>query len=240
MSRIFILSGAGLSAESGISTFRDSGGLWENFNIMEVCSTEGWAKDRNKITKFYDARRADLKDKEPNKMHYFLSKLEEKYPNEVIHLTQNVDNLCEKAGSKNLVHLHGTLTDVRCEECHFVWGIGYAEQGDATCPKCQSMSVRHNVVMFGESAPMYRHLYESLEKCDIFIAIGTSGQVIDVVPFAKDAEYSIYVNLKREEYVTMFGSFDEYIDAYFTEKIIAPATESIDALEKLIDKYMSR
>ncbi len=238
MSKIFILSGAGLSAESGISTFRDSDGLWENFDVMEVCSTQGWAKDRDKITNFYNARRADLEDKEPNKMHHYLASLEEKYPNEVIHLTQNVDNLCEKAGSKNLVHLHGTLLDLRCEACGFVWEIGYAPQNDDFCYKCQSHNVRHNVVMFGESAPNYRHLYNSLDACEIFIALGTSGQVIDVVPFAKEAEQSIYVNIKREEYVTMFGSFEEYIDTYFTDKVIAPATQAVDELDALIAKYM--
>ncbi|MCV6607226.1 MAG: NAD-dependent deacetylase [Campylobacterales bacterium] len=236
MKKIFILSGAGLSKESGISTFRDSDGLWEGYNVMEVCSTQGWEADRNKITNFYNDRRKDIKDKEPNSMHIFLAKLEEKYPNQVIHLTQNVDNLCEKAGQKDLIHLHGTLTDLRCEQCHTVFSVGYEKQTDQTCPNCNSTSIRHNVVMFGESAPEYVNLPKYSDEAKIFIAIGTSGKVIDIVPYAKNAEVSIYVNPNREDYTTMFGSFDKYIDEFFTHKILKPATEAIEGLEKIIEK----
>lgn len=239
MNELFVLSGAGLSADSGIKTFRDNDGLWENHDVMEVCSATGWQKNRQKVTDFYNKRRLDLQDKSPNKMHYFLASLEQKYKDNYIHLSQNVDNLCEKAGAKKLVHLHGTLTDLRCESCSFIWDIGYKAQKKDHCPRCDSQNVRHNVVMFGESAPNYKYLYSALETAKIFVAIGTSGQVIDVVPFAKEAVHSIYVNIKKEPYVTSFGSFEQTIDSFFTDQIIASATDSVEALDELITKYIN-
>ena len=237
---IMILSGAGLSAESGIKTFRDHDGLWEDYDVMQVCSTQGWEEDRDLVTQFYNARRKDLQDKTPNKAHIALADLEKRYPNKIYNLTQNVDNLLEKAGCNNVIHLHGTLTDLRCEECGHVWDIGYASQNEFdACPHCKSNVIRHNVVMFGESAPAYSRIYEAIEQCDLFIGIGTSGQVIDIVPIAAEFAHSILINPKREEYVTAWGSHDKFIDEYFEHFIQEGAgdamSEMIDIIENFVD-----
>jgi len=226
--KVYIVSGAGLSAESGIKTFRDSDGLWENYRIEEVCSTAGWAKDRQKVTHFYDARRADLASKEPNHAHQCLAKLKEKYPKNIFMLTQNVDNMLEKAGCEGVVHLHGTLTDLRCERCKHVFPIGYKPQNNATCPECDGTVVRHNVVMFGENAPAYEYLRKLYNEADMIVVIGTSGQVIDTAYMAQLVDYSILNNLDRD--------FNH--DQYFTKTFYLPATEAIEDIVKLVEEYL--
>ena len=236
---IMIFSGAGLSAESGIRTFRDHDGLWENYDVMQVCSTQGWEADRELVTQFYNARRKDLEDKEPNRAHLSLAALEKKYPNKVYNLTQNVDNLLEKAGCVDVIHLHGTLTDLRCEACGEVWDVAYNSQSeDDICPSCDSDSVRHNVVMFGESAPEYSRIYEAIENCKLLIAIGTSGQVIDIVPIASEFRHSILINPKREEYFSSFGRNDKYIDEYFEHFIQKNAGDAVEEMMDIIEEFM--
>jgi len=236
---IMIISGAGLSAESGIRTFRDHDGLWEDYDVMQVCSTQGWEADRALVTQFYNARRQDLKDKEPNRAHYALAELEKKYPKQVYNLTQNVDNLLEKAGCKEVIHLHGTLTDLRCEECGHVWDVGYSaqEEGEA-CPRCESASVRHNVVMFGEAAPMYERIYEAIENSQLLIAIGTSGQVIDIVPIAREFNASILINPKRERHMSAFGTDGKYIDTYFKHFLQMGAGDAVEEMMEIIEEFM--
>lgn len=241
MRKVMVLSGAGLSAESDISTFRDSDGLWERYDVMEVCSTQGWQKNRKLVTGFYNARRMELAEKEPNAAHFALAALERKYPGRVWNLTQNVDNMLEKAGCREVIHLHGTLRDLRCESCGHVFDIGYrAQQEDERCPHCGSADVRHNVVMFGESAPEYRHIYEAVEECGLFVAIGTSGRVIDIASLAGEFDHSILINPIREEHITAFGSFDRMIDDYFEYFIQAKATEAVDKMTALIEEYLCR
>ena len=236
---IMILSGAGLSAESGIKTFRDHDGLWENYDVMQVCSTQGWQEDRALVTEFYNARRKDLEEKEPNKAHVSLAELEKKYPGRIYNLTQNVDNLLEKAGCKEVMHLHGTLTDLRCEACGHIWEIGYVPQNEFdACPRCESDLVRHNVVMFGEAAPAYARIYEAIQNCELFIAIGTSGQVIDIVPIASEFTHSILINPKREEYITGYGAHGKYIDEYFEHFIQKGAGDSVGEMMEIISGFM--
>ncbi len=238
--KVMIISGAGLSAESGISTFRDSDGLWETYDVMTVCSTQGWQQDRALVTGFYNARRNDLASKEPNAMHHALAELERRYPSQILHLTQNVDNLLEKAGCREVVHLHGTLTDLRCESCHQTFHVGYqAQTGEEQCPHCGSRMIRHNVVMFGESAPAYRHIYEAVDASGLFIAIGTSGQVIDIVMLAREFEHSILINPKREEHITAYGSFDKMIDDYFEHFLQMPATQAVEEMIELIEEFLN-
>ena len=238
---IFILSGAGLSAESGIKTFRDHDGLWENFDVMEVCSTEGWQKDRQKVTDFYNARRADLASKKPNAAHIALADLEKRYGKRIFHATQNVDNLLEQAGCQEVVHLHGTLTDLRCETCGEVFSVGYRSQesGD-TCPACGSDDLRHNVVMFGEAVPHYRLIAPALSNCDLFVAIGTSGQVLNIASFAQSAVASLYLNPKREPYITGFGDHGRMIDSYFTHTVLKTATEGMAETITTIEDYLKK
>ena len=233
-----ILSGAGLSAESGISTFRDHDGLWENHDVMEVCSTQGWIADRKKVTQFYDDRRADLEFKEPNHAHKILADLERKYRGRVLHLTQNIDNLMEKAGAKDVVHLHGTLTHLRCEACTESFYVGYARQEDTlSCPNCGNKRVRHNVVMFGEPAPQYEHIQRAMRECTLFIAIGTSGTVVNVTNIAKEFKHSIIIDPARQETASKFDPYD-YIDEYFEHFIQKNATEAMDEMMDIIHTHM--
>jgi len=238
MKKIMILSGAGLSAESGIRTFRDHDGLWENHDVMKVCSTQGWIEDRKYVTRFYNDRRCDLEFKEPNHAHMMLAQLEHDYRGRVIHLTQNIDNLMEKAGAKDVTHLHGTLTDLRCEACTETFNVGYAPQeGNEYCPNCGNKRVRHNVVMFGEAAPEYSQLQEAIRQCTLFIAIGTSGAVIDIIPIAKEFKHSILIDPKRQKTASKFDPHS-YIDEYFEHFIQKKAGEAMDDMMAIIKEHM--
>ena len=228
MKKVYILSGAGLSAESGIRTFRDSDGLWEEYKIEEVCSTQGWLDDRQKVSDFYDARRADLESKKPNYAHIALAQLKEKYSQNIVMLTQNVDNMLEKAGCKEVLHLHGTLTDLRCEECNEIFNIGYSPQESKKCPSCHSDDVRHNVVMFGESAPMYIHVNKLYAEADMVVVIGTAGQVINTAYIAQTVPNSVLLNLDEEP----------SIDQYFKTCIYDKATKGIDEVVDMIEDFL--
>lgn len=233
-----ILSGAGLSAESGIRTFRDHDGLWENHDVMKVCSTQGWIEDRHYVTRFYNERRADIEFKEPNHAHKILAKLEKDYRGRITHLTQNIDNLLEKAGAKNVIHLHGTLTDLRCEACTETFVIGYvAQENNTSCPHCGNKRVRHNVVMFGEAAPLYSHIHQAIRECTLFIAIGTSGAVIDIVPISKEFKHSILIDPKRQKIASIYD-VKSYIDEYFEHFIQKKAGESMDEMMEIIKVHM--
>ncbi|OWP82881.1 NAD-dependent protein deacylase [Flavobacterium davisii] len=172
--KLVILTGAGMSAESGISTFRDSNGLWENHDIMEVASPEGWQKNPALVLDFYNKRRAQLKEVNPNRGHEIIAELEEKFDVQII--TQNVDNLHERAGSSKVLHLHGELTKVRStKNSHYV--IDWTDDlhiGD-TAP--DGSQLRPHIVWFGEAVPNISEAIPLLEETDILIIIGTSLQV---------------------------------------------------------------
>lgn len=172
---IVVLTGAGISAESGIRTFRDSNGLWEEHDIMDVASPEGWRKDRELVLKFYNLRRAQLAEVQPNAAHKALSKLEKNYRVTVI--TQNVDDLHERAGSTNIVHLHGELTKARSSmdpALIYEWGYKALNPGD----KCEKGSqLRPHIVWFGELVPEIERAADISRSADIFMVIGTSLQV---------------------------------------------------------------
>ena len=226
--KVYIVSGAGLSAESGIRTFRDTDGLWEEYSIEEVCSVGGFQRDRQKVLDFYDARRADVEQKEPNYAHKRLAELKNKYPDNVVILTQNVDDMLERAGCKEVIHLHGTLSDLRCESCETVFPIGYKSQKGAICPSCGSHDIRHNVVMFGEAAPAYAHLRELYNEADMVVVIGTSGQVIDTAYMAQLVGNAILNNI----------DVDEHHDQYFKTKFYKPATEAANEIYTLIEEFL--
>ena len=128
MAKIVIFSGAGISAPSGISTFRDAGGLWEKHNIQDICTAGCLDTNREQTIDFYDQRRKDIKDKNPNLAHKVIAKLKNSYPSKIAVITQNVDNLFEKAGCKEVLHLHGFLRDIKCTKCNFVKDIAYEKQ----------------------------------------------------------------------------------------------------------------
>ncbi len=228
MKKVLILSGAGISAESGIRTFRDANGLWEEYDVMEVCSVEGFEKNPKLVGDFYDARRRDLRDKLPNAAHETIARLKQKYPDQIEVLTQNVDDLFERSGCPDVIHLHGTLTDLRCEECGRVFEIGYETQEGSTCPACESDRIRHNVVMFGEAAPMYAQLHRALNECDMLVVIGTSGYVINVATFAQWFEYSILNNLDP----------DDMLDPFFKTLYIEKATSAAPKIEADVEAFL--
>ena len=231
MAKVLILSGAGISAESGISTFRESDGLWENYRIEEVCSAGCLDYNGEATRKFYDARRADIADKEPNRAHKVIAELKQRFPNDISVLTQNVDDLFEKAGIKSdeIVHLHGFLRELRCRECENVIDIGYKAQDGLRCSECGG-ELRPNIVFFGESAPKYEILINELNECELIVVIGTSGNVLDVTYFAQLTEFSILNNLEPSEVID---------DSYFTKVYYLKATEAIDEIAEYIEDFLT-
>ncbi len=172
--RICVLTGAGMSAESGIKTFRDADGLWEGHDIMEVATPEGWNKNRDLVLKFYNDRRRQLHEVQPNEGHLELVKLEEKY--ETIIITQNVDNLHEVAGSDLIIHLHGELMKVRSEgdaDEIYEWPGDLGPENVAS----DGSSLRPHIVWFGEAVPELESAVHAIMGADIIIIIGTSMQV---------------------------------------------------------------
>jgi len=174
MKNLVILTGAGVSAESGINTFRDSGGLWEGHDVMEVASPEGWARDRALVQNFYNKRRAQLKTVEPNLAHRIIAGLERNF--EVHVITQNVDDLHERAGSTNVLHLHGELLKARssAKDDHVVdWTEDITDQDKAA----DGSQLRPHIVWFGEAVPMMDQAIEIATQAEIFLIVGTSLQV---------------------------------------------------------------
>lgn len=181
--KITVLTGAGVSAESGISTFRDSDGLWENHKVEDVASIEGWYRNPSVVLDFYNARRAQLKEVKPNAAHIAIAGIEKDW--DVTVVTQNVDNLHERAGSTRVIHLHGELTKVRPENCcnerdgfseETVFDIGSDEihVGDLAPNGAQ---LRPHIVWFGEAVPKIETAIEAVEAADILLIVGTSLQV---------------------------------------------------------------
>lgn len=181
--RIAVLTGAGVSAESGISTFRDSNGLWEQYKVEDVASIDGWHRNPGLVLDFYNARRRQLETVKPNKAHLSIAELEKEYSVTVI--TQNVDNLHERAGSTRIIHLHGELTKVRPADCcnendgfseKYVFDIGYGDLhlGDLSPGGAQ---LRPHIVWFGEAVPKIGAAIDAVEAADIILIAGTSLQV---------------------------------------------------------------
>lgn len=172
MKKMVVLTGSGISAESGLKTFRETGGLWEEYDVMQVASIDGWFMDNELVLRFYNERRAQLENAKPNRGHSGLVELEEFYDVHII--TQNVDNLHEKAGSKNILHLHGELTKVRSTgDDSLIYDIGYKSivMGD-TCEK--GYQLRPHIVWFGEPVPAIEEAARITASADIFVVIGTS------------------------------------------------------------------
>jgi len=170
--KLVVLTGSGISAESGLKTFRDSGGLWEEYDVMEVASYEGWLRNPELVQRFYNERRQQLKDAIPNDGHKGLVKLEKYFDVQII--TQNVDDLHEKAGSSKVLHLHGILTSARSTaDPALVYNIGY--EPIKSGQKCEKGSLlRPDIVWFGEPVPLISEAVSLTERADIFVVIGTS------------------------------------------------------------------
>ena len=184
--KIVVFTGAGISAESGLKTFRDSGGLWEEYNVMDVATPEAWQKDPALVLEFYNKRRKQVIESEPNEAHYALVKLEKKYDVHII--TQNIDNLHERAGSKKVLHLHGEIVKSRSTfDPSLVYPIkGWELKMGQHCER--GSQLRPHIVWFGEMVPEMEHAYQIAAGADIFIIVGTSlfvypaAGLVDYVP----------------------------------------------------------
>lgn len=227
--KIVFFTGAGISADSGISTFRDEDGTWENYDVKKICTAGCLDTNRDETISFYDQRRIDLKDKRPNKAHYVIAELQEKYPSNIKIITQNVDDLFEKAGCKDVLHVHGFLTEVKCEdeECHYKSDIGYKKQ-ELACRLCGEY-IRPNVVFFNEQAPEYAKMWGILRNVDIVVVIGTSGEVINVHHIIENADYSILNNIEYN-----YAIMDDLFDKVIYER----APVAIDEIKIIVEDYL--
>lgn len=211
MPSLAVLTGAGISAESGIPTFRDSGGLWEGYDVMEVASPDGWAANPKLVLDFYNQRRTDALKADPNKAHKILAELEEKF--DTIIITQNVDDLHERAGSTNVIHLHGSLFESRSSiDESLVYPITKDLKIGDSCSL--GSQLRPNIVWFGEMVPILETAIQIVENIDYFIVVGTSlsvypaASLIEFVPNSSP-KFIIDPNLEND------GTYPDVV--YFSE-----------------------
>lgn len=208
---IFILTGAGISAESGISTFRDEDGLWMKHRIEDVATPEAFERDPVLVQNFYNERRSALATVSPNVAHEALARLQREHPGTVTLVTQNIDDLHERAGA-DVIHMHGELAKARCGSCQVVrpWLIDIAV--DAVCPQCkQEGKLRPHVVWFGEMPLFMDQIEQALMSADVFAAIGTSGEVYPAAGYADVARDSGAQTIELNLQATATGRFDEQI-----------------------------
>ena len=216
---IVVLTGAGISAESGIETFRAAEGLWANHRVDDVATSEGFARNPQLVYEFYNQRRRQLLTPEisPNAAHSALAKFEHEFDGEFLLVTQNVDNLHERAGSQNLIHMHGELLKMRCLNSKLVFDVSEDFDYDTHCRCCRSAgNLRPHVVWFGEMPLQMNRINSALENCDMFVAIGTSGNVYPASGFYQTAKIrkasTVELNLERTG-----SSFDRHVRGPATE-----------------------
>jgi len=201
---IVVLTGAGISAESGLNTFRAADGLWEDHRVEDVATPEAFVHDPALVHRFYDARRARLAEVEPNPAHAALARLDAEWPGDLLIVTQNVDDLHERAGAKRLLHMHGELKSGWCQSCdeRFTWDGGMGEA--ACCPVCAAVGgVRPDIVWFGEMPYEMERIEMALMRTDLFVSIGTSGAVYPAAGFVQTARYrganTLEINLEPSQ-----------------------------------------
>ncbi|WP_374303006.1 Sir2 family NAD+-dependent deacetylase [Ferrovibrio sp.] len=219
---IVILTGAGISAESGLGTFRDKDGLWTRYDLSEVATPEGFARNPVLVHDFYNARRRNLLAAQPNAAHAALAELERQWGGDFLLVTQNVDNLHERAGSQRLLHMHGELLKIRCGHCGYVTEWEHDLDLATACPACgQSGSLRPHVVWFGEMPLYMEEIQGALQACDLFVSIGTSGQVYPAAGFVAEVRragraHTVELNLDPSDGHSLFA-----------ERLYGPATEIV-------------
>lgn len=186
---IVILTGAGISAESGIATFRAADGLWEQHRIEDVATPEAFARDPDLVQRFYDARRAHVQNASPNAAHAALARLDQQWDGDLLIVTQNVDDLHERAGARRLRHMHGELLSAWCQACdaRSAWDAPLFDR--PACPACGVPALRPDIVWFGEMPYHMDDIEAALRRCDLFVSIGTSGAVYPAAGFVQTARH---------------------------------------------------
>lgn len=223
---IVILTGAGISAESGIDTFRDGGGLWEQHRVEDVATPEAFARDPDLVLRFYDMRREAIQTKVPNAAHVALGRLEREWPKraggQVLIVTQNVDDLHERGGALDVLHMHGEHLSVWCTACDSRHRWTGALLDRPPCPACGASALRPDIVWFGEMPYRMEEIYAALGEADLFVSIGTSGAVYPAAGFVRTARdlgvQTLELNLERSQ-----GS------AWFHDSRLGPASEVVPA-----------
>ena len=219
---IVILTGAGVSAESGIDTFRGGGGLWEQHRVEDVATPEAFARDPDLVLRFYDMRRAAIQTKQPNAAHRAIARLQHAWPGRVTLVTQNVDDLHERGGSPHVIHMHGEHLNAWCTACdtRSRWTGPLSDR--PPCPACGAHALRPDVVWFGEVPYHMEAIQQALMSAHLFVSIGTSGAVYPAAGFVRLARElgmdTLELNLERSQ-----GS------AWFDETRLGPATEVVTA-----------
>ena len=231
--RLIVFSGAGLSAESGLATFRGASGLWEGVSIRTVCDISTWEDNFDAMHEFYDARRVSGAKAEPNLAHRTIAEWEKAWPGRVVILTQNIDRLLESAGCTNVIKLHGDARILRCFDCGHDWELDGPRYDRKGCPKCASGRVKPGVVFFGEAAPRYTDLHEvvtGLRAIDTAVVVGTSGTVLPADQlFGNSRAHSILVNLEPSHQMN---------ERLFSERHYGPATQELPLLTPLLRERM--
>ncbi|MEO1120213.1 MAG: NAD-dependent deacylase [Pseudomonadota bacterium] len=188
MARIVILTGAGISAESGLGTFRDEDGIWTQYDLEDVATPEGFARNPKLVHDFYNARRRRVLEARPNAAHHALARLEAALPAQVLIVTQNIDDLHEQAGSENLIHMHGELLRAHCTECGGSFEMREDLSPERPCLQCREIGgMRPSVVWFGEMPLEMPRIWNEIRDADLFVSIGTSGNVYPAAAFVQDA-----------------------------------------------------
>ncbi len=234
--KILILTGAGLSAESGLGTFREENGIWSKFNFEEVATPEGYAADPKRCLDFYNMRRDLHQEATPNTAHKALARLEAEYPGEVVIVTQNIDSLHEAAGSHRIIHMHGQIDRVKCNDCGTTYDYPYGTiEVNSICPSCNVQGQqRPDVVWFGEMPYDLDEIQKEIDSCFLFISIGTSGSVYPAAGFVnmarKAGAHTVELNLEPSDGAVQFheahqGKATEivprYVDKLMHEAAIA-------------------
>jgi NAD-dependent deacetylase len=230
--KIVILTGAGISKESGLDTFRDKDGIWARVRLEDVATPEGFRRDPERVHAFYNARRRSLMNPNvtPNAAHAALAELERRRPDDVLLVTQNIDDLHERAGTKNLIHMHGEMLKARCAWCEDVRDWTNDLSLELACPACgKARGMRPHVVWFGEMPLDMDRIYAALARCKLFLSIGTSGNVYPAAGFVAEARsagaHTVELNLEPSEGATLFA-----------EAIYGPASSIVpDYVRKILD-----
>lgn len=219
---IVVLTGAGISAESGLRTFRAADGLWEDHRVEDVATPEAFSRDPDLVQRFYDERRKDILAARPNPAHEALARLDREWPGELLIVTQNIDDLHERAGASRVLHMHGEGLSAWCTACDTRHRWTGSLRGEPPCPACAARALRPDIVWFGEMPYRMDDIFAALSRADLFVSIGTSGAVYPAAGFVQQAKScgarALELNLERSQ-----GS------QWFDETRLGPASERVPA-----------